>query len=81
MSGLVIRNGLVYDPLNRVEGERMDIYVKDGKIVEGPLKNAEVVDASHMVIMPGGVDVHSHIAGTKVNVGRLMRPEDHVKDV
>jgi formylmethanofuran dehydrogenase subunit A len=27
--------------------------------------------------MPGGIDIHSHIAGAKVNIGRLMRPEDH----
>jgi len=31
--------------------------------------------------MPGGVDIHSHIAGPKVNAGRLLRPEDHYKDV
>ncbi|MEM3528229.1 MAG: formylmethanofuran dehydrogenase subunit A, partial [Candidatus Bathyarchaeia archaeon] len=29
----------------------------------------------------GGVDIHSHIAGSKVNSGRLLRPEDHRKDV
>nr|MDO8115332.1 formylmethanofuran dehydrogenase subunit A [Candidatus Sigynarchaeota archaeon] len=37
-------------------------------------------DASGKIVMPGGVDIHSHIAGPKVNVGRLFRPEDHVKD-
>jgi formylmethanofuran dehydrogenase subunit A len=26
--------------------------------------------------MPGGVDVHCHIAGSKVNAARLMRPEE-----
>ena len=26
--------------------------------------------------MPGGVDIHSHIAGPKVNAGRRMRPEE-----
>ena len=31
--------------------------------------------------MPGGVDSHSHVAGAKVNAGRLMRPEDHYKSV
>src|SRR5262249_47958143 len=28
------------------------------------------------VIMPGGVDMHAHIAGPKVNVARKLRPED-----
>ena len=27
--------------------------------------------------MPGGVDVHCHIAGSKVNAARGMRPEEH----
>ena len=26
--------------------------------------------------MPGGVDLHTHIAGTKVLVGRAFRPDD-----
>ncbi len=34
-----------------------------------------------MVVMPGGVDMHCHIAGPKVNLARKMRPEDHRNDV
>jgi formylmethanofuran dehydrogenase subunit A len=30
--------------------------------------------------MPGGVDIHAHIAGPKVNAGRLLRPEDHIRE-
>lgn len=79
---LLIKNGFVYDPLNRVDGERMDIYVRDGKIVEKiDEKKAKVIDASGMMVMPGGVDIHCHIAGSEVNTGRLLRPEDHFKDV
>ncbi|MEM3580032.1 MAG: formylmethanofuran dehydrogenase subunit A [Candidatus Bathyarchaeia archaeon] len=78
---LLIRNGLVYDPLNGIDGEKMDIAVKDGKIVEKVNeRRAKKIDASGMVVMPGGVDIHSHIAGGKVNSGRLLRPEDHFKD-
>jgi len=82
MAELLIKNGLVYDPMNRVDGERMDLAVKDGKIVEKVRgKKVKIIDASEMVVMPGGVDIHSHIAGAKVNAGRLLRPEDHFKDV
>ncbi|MEM3550235.1 MAG: formylmethanofuran dehydrogenase subunit A [Candidatus Bathyarchaeia archaeon] len=78
---LLIKNGFVYDPINGVEGEKLDIAVKDGKIVEKVNEQrAKKIDASGMVIMPGGVDIHSHIAGGKVNSGRLLRPEDHFKD-
>jgi formylmethanofuran dehydrogenase subunit A len=78
---LLIKNGFVYDPINGVNGEKMDIAVKDGKIVEKVNeRRAKKIDASRMVVMPGGVDIHSHIAGGKVNSGRLLRPEDHFKD-
>ena len=82
MAELLIQNGFVYDPLNGVNGDKMDITVKDGKIVDkAGGKRKKIIDASRMIVMPGGVDIHSHIAGPKVNAGRLLRPEDHFKDV
>jgi formylmethanofuran dehydrogenase subunit A len=76
-----VKNGFVYDPLNGIDGEKMDIAVEDGKIVERVDEpRATVVDASGMIVMPGGVDIHTHIAGSEVNTGRLLRPEDHFKD-
>ena len=78
---LLIRNGFVYDPANDVDGEKMDIAVKDGKIVERVNeRKARKIDASGMIVMPGGVDIHCHIAGSEVNSGRLLRPEDHFRD-
>ena len=78
MAELLIKNGVVFDPINEVRGERMDICIRDGKIVESlrDERSAKVIDASGCVVMPGGVDVHAHIAGGKVNAGRLFRPED-----
>jgi len=82
LTELIIKNGMVYDPLNRINGEKMDIAIKDRKIVEKvDEKKAEVIDASGMIVMPGGVDIHCHIAGAEVNAGRLLRPEDHFRDV
>lgn len=81
MVELLIRNGYVFDPLNGIDGEIKDIAVRDGKIVDSVSSRAMVVDASEHIVMPGGVDIHSHIAGPKVNAGRLLRPEDHYKDV
>ncbi len=78
---LLIKNGFVYDPINDVKGEKMDIAVKDGKIVEKVNeRKARKIDASGMIVMPGGVDIHCHIAGSEVNTGRLLRPEDHFRD-
>lgn len=77
---LGILNGRVYDPINGIDGEVKDIWLKDGKIVSPDVidrDQAQTLDASGMVVMPGGVDIHSHIVGAKVNAGRKFRPEDH----
>ncbi|MEM1525770.1 MAG: formylmethanofuran dehydrogenase subunit A [Ignisphaera sp.] len=77
---IIVKNGIVIDPINNVKGEVMDIAVKDGRIVdpsEIDASRAVTIDAKNKLVMAGGIDIHSHIAGSKVNIGRLMRPEDH----
>src|SRR5437764_3290819 len=80
MSFLQIRNGTVYDPLNGVNGLQRDLWIEDGRIIEAPAdpaaKSGRVIDAGGMIVMPGGIDMHCHIAGPKVNVARKMRPEE-----
>lgn len=78
---LVLKNGFVYDPANNINGEKKDIFIKNGKIVESVNRNAKKIDCSGKIVMPGGVEIHSHIAGGKVNAGRILRPEDHFKHV
>ena len=80
MSDLIIKNGIVYDPLNKIDGEKKEIHIKDGIIVDTVNGEAKVIDVSGMIIMPGGVDIHTHIAGAKVNTGRALRPEDKVPE-
>ncbi|MBL7079056.1 formylmethanofuran dehydrogenase subunit A [Candidatus Bathyarchaeota archaeon] len=81
MEDLKIKGGYVYDPLNGVDGDAMDVLISGGKVVEKVGRDAKVIDAKGKLVMAGGVDLHSHIAGSKINIGRLMRPEDHRKDV
>jgi len=79
---LLIKNGFVYDPINGINGEKMDIAIQNGKIVKSVNEQkAKKIDASGLTVMPGAVDIHTHIAGGEVNTGRLFRPEDHVKDI
>jgi formylmethanofuran dehydrogenase subunit A len=79
---LLLKNGFVFDPINEINGEKMDIAIRNGKIVESVNDSkAKKIDATGLTVMPGGVDIHTHIAGGEVNTGRLLRPEDHVKDV
>ena len=79
-SELRIFNGRVYDPINGVDGAVQDICVNDGRIVDSVSDSATRIDAQGMVIMPGGVDIHCHIAGPKVNLARKLQPEDHRLD-
>jgi formylmethanofuran dehydrogenase subunit A len=80
---LKIANGTVYDPINGVNGVVMDLWIRDGKIVAPPRASDgspdRVFDAAGLVVMPGGVDMHAHIAGPKVNLARKLRPEDRRK--
>jgi formylmethanofuran dehydrogenase subunit A len=76
MSTLRIRGGRVVDPQNSEDTPR-DLFVRDGRIV-APLPEAdEDIDATGCVVMAGGIDMHTHIGGGKVNLARLLLPEDH----
>ena len=79
-TSLRIINGKVYDPANNIDGEVREICVQDGRIVATAPADARTIDARGMVIMPGGVDIHCHIAGPKVNLARKLQPEDHRND-
>ena len=76
---LKIINGEIYDPVHGIDGEVRDICIENGRIVAWA-DGGTTIDASGMVVMPGGVDMHAHIAGPKVNSARKMRPEDHRLD-
>lgn len=79
MSTLRLKGGRIYDPANGVNGEVRDICVRDGRIVSlhPQDKVDQEYDVSGMVVMAGGIDMHSHIGGGKVNLARMLLPEDH----
>jgi formylmethanofuran dehydrogenase subunit A len=74
-----LKGGRVYDPLNGIDGKVLDLWISDGRIVAPPADGRadEVIDLSGKVVMPGGIDLHSHIGGGKVNIARMMLPEEH----
>src|SRR5919202_1196022 len=78
---LRIAEGRVYDPANGVDGEVRDVCLDGGRVVEELPAHAPRIDARGMVVMPGGVDIHSHIAGPKINAARKLTPEEHRADV
>ncbi len=78
--GIRIDNGEVVDPANKVNRQKIPVHIKDGKIVADAGSDCHVIDAAGCVVMAGGVDIHTHVAGPKVNFARLMLPEDHRYD-
>ena len=72
----VLRGGTIHDPAHGRDGVVADIWIENGMVVGAPADPAAfaVVDAAGLVVMPGGVDLHSHVAGPKVNAGRRIAP-------
>ena len=81
MSGaLRIAGGTVHDPANGIDGAVRDICIEAGRIVAELPDEATTIDARGMVVMPGGVDIHAHVASGSVNLARRLLPEEHAAD-
>ena len=76
MRELLIKNAYVIDPLQGIHGDIMDLPIREGRIVDKVSGSCEVIDAGGHLTLPGGIDSHTHVCGTKVNFGRYMSPED-----
>src|SRR5437763_6790184 len=70
------KGGKVYDPANGVNGEIRDVCISGGKVV-ADVQGGRTIDATGMVVFPGGVDVHTHVAGAALNFARGLIPEHH----
>lgn len=72
----VLAGGTIHDPAHGRDGVVDDVFVADGKIVPRPTdpRGYARIDATGLVVMPGGVDLHSHVAGPKVCAGRRIAP-------
>lgn len=57
-----------------------DLYLVDGVLSESIPGNRKVDSEYPLpghIVFPGGIDIHTHIGGGKVNVARLLIPERH----
>ena len=76
-----IINGKVFDPSQKINGQKKDIFVDGGRIVKPDksdlYKFSTSYDVDGMIVMAGAIDIHSHIAGGNVNNARLLSPELH----
>src|ERR1700676_4549123 len=79
MSLTRLRGGTLYDPATGVNAEAGDLFMRDRRLVDAQ-PGASIdqdFDATGMIVMAGGIDLHSHIGGGKTNFPRLLLPEDH----
>jgi formylmethanofuran dehydrogenase subunit A len=77
MTTLRLRAGRVIDPTQAEPDSVRDLVVRDGRIVDGSESAKQEIDVSGCVVMAGGIDMHTHIGGGKVNLARLLMAEDH----
>lgn len=80
---LKLTGGRVYDPARGLDGVVQDLYVADGRIVAPPQPGSPIdreIDLAGRVVMAGAIDLHTHIGGGKMNIARLLLPEDHRAD-
>jgi formylmethanofuran dehydrogenase subunit A len=78
-----LRGARLFDPANGIDGEVRDLVMRDGRIVDLDPREAvdEEIAADGCFAMAGGIDLHSHIGGGKVNLARLLLPEDHRRGI
>jgi formylmethanofuran dehydrogenase subunit A len=74
---LVLEGGTIHDPATNRDGVIADVWIDVGRIVPPPADPAGFrrLDCTGLVVMPGGVDLHSHVAGPKVGFGRRISPQ------
>ena len=75
-----LKNANVFDPHNKIFNKKKNILIKNGKIINALEKNEKInksINCKDKIIMPGAIDLHTHIGGGKVNIARLMFPEFH----
>ena len=74
MDKIIIKNGLVFDPINNIDGEIKDILIESGKIIEkfSNEKDIKEINAKGKTVIPSAIDIHSHVASQQVNWARLL---------
>ncbi len=77
--GLRLSGGTIVDPANADDRTVRDLWIRGGRVVAAPgpaeADNFRVIDCTGRIVMPGGIDMHSHIVGPKVNAARKLQPE------
>ncbi|MCA9193308.1 MAG: formylmethanofuran dehydrogenase subunit A [Planctomycetales bacterium] len=74
---LRIRNARIVDPEHERHGQEITLVAQDGRLLTDSestklSKCVDEIDAAGLIVMAGGIDIHTHIAGGKVNLARCL---------
>ncbi len=78
-----LKGARIYDPVNQINGEVGDIWIRDNLICaapDNPTEADKTINLEGKVLMAGAIDIHSHIAGGNVNNARVLLPEQHLAE-
>lgn len=72
----VISGGRVIDPAANRD-ETGEVWISDGRIVDPAPDAASIsrIDATGMIVMAGGIDIHTHVVGANISAARQLLPE------
>ncbi len=78
----VLRGARLLDPTHVLNGQPVDIHLTEDRLTRVALHDpnlalslapgCQVHDYSECVVMAGGIDLHTHIGGGKLNLARLL---------
>ena len=74
MTKLLVKNGFVFDPFNNIEGEKKDILIENGKVVDKFVSSSDIreIDAKGKTVIPAALEIHAHVASQQLNWVRLL---------
>ncbi|MEZ6153164.1 MAG: formylmethanofuran dehydrogenase subunit A [Pirellulaceae bacterium] len=72
-----LQRARIVDPLHEQNGKLASLFIEDGKFVSaltGAKPAERTIDLDGKYVLAGGIDLHTHIGGGKVNLARLLMP-------
>ncbi len=83
-----LRGGRLFDPAAGMRGQTADLWIRGDRFVAADSlspsdkQRASTIDLAGQIIMPGAIDLHTHIGGGKLTLARMLlneqRPVDYL---